>query len=95
MLFLHKKEVIEALQKLRDEHSSNMADKLIYSEVINEAIMRIMKLKAHEQNKIICSSLILQRELLQLDDNMILNKEVTMKDGKKYRISCQVVNENE
>lgn len=91
MIFLHKTEVIEALQKLRDEKSVNMASSIIYSEVINEAIMRIMELKAHEENNLICSSLILQRELLHLEDNMILNKEVTMKDGKKYRITCEVI----
>lgn len=91
MIFLHKTEVIEALQKLRDEKSVNMASSIIYSEVINEAIMRIMELKAHEENNLICSTLILQRELLQLEDNMILNKEVTMKDGKKYRITCEVI----
>ena len=74
MIFLNKIDVIEALQKLRDEKSDNMASKIIYSEVINEAIMRIMELKAHEQNNLTCSSLILQRELLHLKDNMILNK---------------------
>lgn len=95
MLFLNKKEVIEALENLRDEHSSNMAAELIYREVINEAIKRIMELKTLEQNNLISSSLILERELLHLEDNMILNKEVKMIDGKKYRISCQVVNENE
>lgn len=95
MLFLYKKEVIEALENLRDEHSSNMAADVIYREVINEAIMRIMKLKTSEQNNLICSSLILERELLHLEDYMILNKEVTMKDGKKYIISCKVVEEND
>ena len=93
MLFLYKKEVIEALEKLRDENKYNMAASIIYREVINEAITRIMKLKTLEQNNLISSSLILERELLHLEDNMILNKEVTMKDGKKYRISCQVVEE--
>lgn len=91
MIFLNKIEVIEALEKLRDEKSVNMAANIIYREVINEAIMRIMELKAHEQNNLIASCLILERELLHLEDNMILNKEVTMKDRKKYRISCQVV----
>lgn len=93
MLFLYKKEVIEALEKLRDKHSSNMAESIIYRDVINEAVIQIMELKTLEQNNLISSSLILERELLHLEDNMILNKEVTMKDGKKYRISCQVVND--
>lgn len=95
MIFLNKIDVIEALEKLRDENSVNMAANIIYRNVINEAIKRIMDLKAHELNNLICSSLILDRELLHLNDNMILNKEVTMKDGKKYRISCQVVKEND
>lgn len=91
MIFLNKIEVIEALTKLRDENSVNMAANIIYREVINEAIARIMELKAREQNDLIASCLILERELLHLEDNMILNKEVTMKDGKKYRISCEVI----
>ena len=95
MSFLYKIQVIEALTKLRDENSVNMASNIIYREVINEAIMRIMELKAYERNEIICSSILLERDLLHLEDNMILNKEVTMKDGKKYRISCGVVKGND
>lgn len=91
MIFLNKIEVIEALEKLRDENSVNMAANIIYREVINEAILRIMELKEYEQNNLITSCLILERELLHLEDNMILNKEVTMKDGKKYIISCEVI----
>ncbi len=91
MIFLNKIEVIEALKKLQGEKSVNMATNIIYREVVNEAIMCINELKAYEQNNLIASCLILERELLHLEDNMILNKEVTMNDGKKYRISFEVI----
>lgn len=87
MNFIFKEEVIDTLRKLEVENYGNIGVAMI----LNEAMTRIEKLTEFEQNHLACSILFAERERLKLTDDMIYNFEVEMKSGKKYKISCEVV----
>lgn len=87
MNFIFKEDVIDTLQKLIAENYGNI-DALM---ILDEAITRIKKLTEFEQQHLACSILFAERERLKLTDEMIYNFEVEMKSGKKYKISCEVV----
>lgn len=89
--FVDREDVLNTLRKLVAENRNNMAASIIYKEVINEAIDRIMEIKNFEYQHLACSILFAERERLKLTDDMIYNFEVEMKSGKKYKISCEVV----
>lgn len=90
MYFVDREDVLQTLRKLKAEHC-NMAESIIYREVINEAIDRIMEIPNFEYKHLACSILFAERERLKLTDEMIYNFEVEMKSGKRYKISCEVV----
>lgn len=89
--FVDREDVLNTLRKLEAEHRNNMAASIIYREVINEAIDKIMENTNFEYQRLACSILFAERERLKLTDDMIYNFEVEMKSGKKYKISCEVV----
>lgn len=85
--FVDREEVLKTLRKLEDENYGNIDA----SRILNEAILRIMKITNFEYKHLACSILFAERERLKLTDEMIYNFEVEMKSGKKYKISCEVV----
>ena len=87
MNFIFKEEVIDTLRKLEVENYGNIGAIMI----LNEAMTRIEKLNEFEHQHLACSILFAERERLKLNDDMIYNFEVEMKNGKKYKISCEVV----
>lgn len=87
MYFVDREEVLQTLRKLEAENYGNIGAAMI----LNEAITKVMEITNFEYKHLACSILFAERERLKLTDEMIYNFEVEMKSGKRYKISCEVV----